>query len=287
MAVTKSPWIIDVEDRTFDQEVIHRSHETPVVVDFWAPWCGPCRALTPILEKVFGETKGQVILAKVNIDENQHLAAQYGIQSIPTVIAFRGGQPVLDFMGLLPEAQLREFLDRILPSEADRLAKQAADLEKTEPEKAETLYRQALQRDRNHEAAQVGLARLLIAQGKESEARELLENLAPAGPLAEEVQRLQALIELKHLAQLSDENTCRARLDADPNNALANYEYGCILATQGRYADALDLLLHAAERDPKLAQSKVREAMVKIFQVIGVRNPLADEYRDKLAALLY
>ena len=101
------------------------------------------------------------------------------------------------------------------------------------------------------------------------------------------MERLQALLELRHLAQLGDESTCRARLDADPNNALANYEYGCILAAQGRYADALELLYAAAERDPKLAQSKVREAMVKIFHVIGVRSPLADEYRDKLASLLY
>src|SRR5206468_9017272 len=141
--------MIEVEDRTFDQEVIHRSHETPVVVDFWAPWCGPCQALTPILEKVIGERQGQVVLAKVNIDDNAHLAGQYGIQSIPTVIAFRGGQPVLDFMGLLPESQLHEFLDRILPIEADRLAQQAAGLEKAAPEEAEGMYRQALQQDRN------------------------------------------------------------------------------------------------------------------------------------------
>src|SRR5438552_19100397 len=147
VAATKSPWIIEVEDRTFDQEVIHRSHETPVVVDFWAPWCGPCQALTPILEKVIGERQGQVVLAKVNIDDNAHLAGQYGIQSIPTVIAFRGGQPVLDFMGLLPEAQLREFLGRILPSEADRLVQQAAALEKDDPQQSVTVYRQALQRD--------------------------------------------------------------------------------------------------------------------------------------------
>src|SRR5207245_7369516 len=140
------------------------------------------------------------------------LAGQYGIQSIPTVIAFRGGQPVLDFMGLLPETQLREFLERILPSEADRLAQQAAGLEKTAPEEAEGMYRQALQQDRNHEAAQIGLARVLIEQGKEPEARELLENVAPGGALREEVERLQALLELRHLAQLGDESTCRARL---------------------------------------------------------------------------
>jgi putative thioredoxin len=286
VAVTSS-WVVEVDERTFDQEVIQRSRESPVVVDFWAPWCGPCRMLAPALEKVVAERKGEVVLAKINIDENPHLASQFGIQSIPTVIAFRDGQPVLDFLGLLPEAQLREFLDRIVPSEADRLAHQAAALEKTNPVEAEKLYRRALAGDRNQEAAQVGLARLLISQAKDAEARELLQNLGPGSALGEEVQRLQALLELRDLAYLADDATARERLEIDPNNAQARYELGCVLASQGRYEEALQMLLSAAERDRKLAATKVREAMVKVFQAVGVRSPLADEYRDKLSSLLY
>ncbi len=278
-----SAWIFAVDQGDFDNAVLQRSHVVPVVVDFWAPWCGPCRLLAPVLENLIDERQGEVLLAKVNIDDNQELAAQYGIMSIPTVIAFRGGQPVLDFMGLLPDYQIREFLDRLSPSEADRLTSQAKAVEETDPARAEQLYRQAVARDARHEAAPLGLARVLIAQGQDPQAREILENLA-AG---EEVDRLKARMALRELAQLADETTARQRLEADPNNALARYEIGCVLAAAAQYPEALDMLLSAGERDAKLAAAKVREAMVHIFQIIGVTSPLANEYREKLSAMLY
>jgi putative thioredoxin len=242
-------WSFDSGSATFGQDVLERSREAPVLVDFWAPWCGPCRALTPVLEKLIDERKGDVLLAKVNIDDNQDLAGYFGIQSIPTVIAFRGGQPVIDFMGLLPEAQLREFLDQLTPSQADRLVQQATALETTNPAEAEKLFRQALEVDRHHEAAQLGLARVLVAQQQDAAAKEILENLATGG----EIDRLKAILALRELAHLADEATARQRLEIDAKDAAA----------------------------------KVREAMVKVFQAIGVRDPLADEYRDKLSALLY
>src|SRR5438874_911660 len=136
-----SPWIFAVGEKDFEAKVIDKSRETPVVVDFWAPWCGPCRALAPILEKLIGQRAGSVLLAKVNIDEEQGLAAQFAIESIPMVVAFRGGRPVLDFMGLLAEHQIADFLDRVSPTEAERKAKEAIALEKTDPAQAEKLYR--------------------------------------------------------------------------------------------------------------------------------------------------
>jgi putative thioredoxin len=284
----KSAWIIDVAPGQFETEVLQRSREQPVVVDFWAPWCGPCRTLGPLLEKLANEKAGAFVLAKVNIDDAPDLASRYGVEAIPAVKAFRGGQPVLEFVGGLPERQLRDFLDRIIPTQADVLASQAAKLESVKPAEAEQLYRQVLAQNSKHDSALVGLARLLIAGGKDEEASHLLDQTGPGGEHGDEVERLTAILGLRQMSKgLDEESALRQRLAQNPGNAHILYELGGVLAGKGQYADALQTLLSAAEADPKLATTKVREVMVKIFHVIGVRSPLADEYRDKLGRLLY
>jgi putative thioredoxin len=241
-----------------------------------------------VLERLVQERQGQVILAKVNTDESQQLAAVFRIESIPAVKAFRDGQLVLEFEGLLPEPSLREFLDRVCPSEAERQAKQARELEATDPAAAEATYRRVLQGERPPDAARVGLARVLLARGQEAEAAELLRRLPPGGPEAAEVDRLSAVMFLKEQARgLADEAELGRRLAADPENAEVRYELGAVLAAAGRYPEALETLLSAAERDKKLGSGKVREAMVKVFQLVGVRSELAEEYRDKLRMVLY
>jgi putative thioredoxin len=195
---------------------------------------------------------------------------------------------VLEFVGLLPEPQLRDFLDRLAPSESDHLVRRAADLEKGDPKEAEALYRRALDADRNHDAARVGLARVLIDRGGEDEAVELLEYIGAAGEHGTEAERLNGVLALRRLARdCGDEASLRQRLQKEPENAQVRYELGCVAAAAGRYPEALDLLLSAAECDRKLAAAKVREAMVQVFHVLGVRSPLADEYRDKLTKVLY
>jgi putative thioredoxin len=285
MAEGKAAWIVNADDTDFERVVVQGSQERPVVVDFWAPWCGPCRALTPILEKVIGEYQGQVVLAKVNVDEAPALAAQFQIQGIPLVIGFRGGKAVAEFEGVQPEPGVRQFLERLLPSEADKLIAQAQKLEATAADRAEQLYRQALKLDQRSEAAALGLARILLDRGEAKEALAVLDEVSAVG---EEAERLRALAALRELAQpFADEAGLRQRVQKEPTSAQLHYELGCVLAAQKKYAEALELLLSAAERDPKLASSKVREAMVKVFHVIGDRSQVANDYREKLSTLLY
>ncbi|MBL8794811.1 MAG: thioredoxin [Planctomycetia bacterium] len=286
--MSASPWIREVTEATFEQEVLEKSREKPVIVDFWAAWCGPCRALAPLLEKLVDERKGEVLLAKVDVEENQQLAQDFRIESIPAVKAIRNGQVVLEFLGMLPEAHLRKFLDQVCPSEADKLADAAAKLEAGKPAEAEQLYRQALELDRNHETSQVGLARVLIDQGQKSEATEVLDRVIPHGALATEVDRLRGLLSLgASTRDLGYEKLLRRKVEEEPNNPEVCYEFGCLLAAQAKYAESLEYLLRAAANDKELARTKVKETMVKIFQVIGARSDLADEYRDKLQKLLY
>src|SRR5436190_10075473 len=149
---------VDVSERDFEARVIERSRQVPVLVDFWAAWCGPCRMLGPILEAAVAERNGEVVLAKVDVDAAPELAGRYRVSSIPLVIAFRDGQPVDEFVGVLSEAQVRQFLDRLAPSAADRLVNEAKGLENGKPAEAERLLRQALTQEPRHEAARVALA---------------------------------------------------------------------------------------------------------------------------------
>jgi putative thioredoxin len=288
MSASQTAWVVDVAAADFERAVVERSRQQPVVVDFWAPWCGPCRALAPVLERLVREREGAVTLAKVNVDEAPEVAGRYHVSAIPAVKAFRDGQVVLEFEGLLPEPHLRDFLDRIVPSEADRLVQQAAAREAANPAEAEALYRRALAQDKRHEAALVGLARVLLARGEGREAEELLASTGFGEAHAAEAERLQAVIFLRqHARAFGDEATARRRQEAELENAERRYELGCVLAAAGKYSEALALLLSAAERDRKLASAKVREVMVQVFYAVGVRSPLADEYRDKLARVLY
>jgi putative thioredoxin len=244
--------------------------------------------LGPVLEQLAREKDGAFVLARVNTDDNQRLAMYFGIEGIPAVKAFRDGQVVAEFVGVYPEPALRDFLDRLQPSEADRLIREAAEREADQPTEAEALYRRGLEQDRNHEGAVIGLARLLLARGQDAEAGELLGRVGRGGEHGAEAERLETILALRQrAAELGSEAEVRRRVEAEPDNAEQRYRLGCILAAAGRYPEALEMLLSAAERDRKLAAEPVRETMVQVFQVIGVRSELADEYRDKLRRLLY
>src|SRR5262245_13718765 len=209
-----SNWVFDVDEQDFERLVLQQSYERPVVVGFWAEWCGPCRMLGPVLEKLVREQRGQVLLARIDVDKAQQLAAAFGIESIPAVKAIRAGNVVLEFTGLLPEPHLREFINRILPSEVDRLVQQAFELEQKDPARAEAMYRRALEQEDDNDAVRVGLARVLLARKKDDEVAALLEPVGREGPLGEEAQRLKGLLTLRGLSETvsGDEATLRQRL---------------------------------------------------------------------------
>ncbi|MGE3808082.1 MAG: tetratricopeptide repeat protein [Gemmataceae bacterium] len=280
--------IIEVTDGDFYQNVLQKSHELPVVVDFWSENCPPCRLLGPLLEKLVRERQGQVLLAKANVEETPQVANHFGIQVVPTVIAFKDGQPGLEFRGLLPEHQLRQFLDEISPSEADQQVSAAKEQAAKDPAEAEREYREILEKEPNHDEALVGLAELLVKRGDFDEADKLLENATTSGQPGATADRLRGEMFFKRLAQkLEPLESLQKRRAGEPENTQVQYELGLAQAAAGKYEEALATLMSAGERDFNLAGSKVRPAMVHIFHIIGERSELADQYRRKLTSLLY
>jgi len=284
-----SPYVLNVDESNFQTEVVERSMKTPVVVDFWAPWCGPCRALTPLLEKAITARNGDVILAKVNTDENPNLAAYFQIEGIPAVKAVHQGQIVLQFEGVLAAEQIEEFLNQISPDPKAKAAKSsAANLENSDPAKAEAEYQKLLEQTPDNIDARLGLARLRLAAGKLDDIESMLEPIPPGGEQGAEADRIRAERDLQKLALTArDQAALQARIAANSEDAVAHYELGCALAVQRQFEPALKHLVSAAEIDRDLGRSKVRELMVRIFQIVGVRSDLADDYRTKLQRTLY
>lgn len=284
----QSPWIINATEENFEKDVLQRSQELPVVVDFWATWCGPCQELGPVLESLARESNGGFLLAKVDVDQQPRLAQAFGVQSIPHVFALRNGQLVDQFMGALPEDQIRTWLAAFQPSAAETLLADAKKLEATEPTEAETKYREALELSPGDDGIKVQLARLLLNQHRYADAREIIAQLEARGYLEPESQNIKAELDLHAAAAESGSVAeCRAAVAANPDDLGAQLKLADALVETKQFADALELCLQVVQRDFGPFREQARNTMVNLFHLLGPEAELTRTYRRKLSTALY
>ncbi len=278
---------IDVTDDTFEREVIEASKSIPVVVDFWAPWCGPCRVLKPILEKVASEYDGRFKLAKVNSDENQEIAAAYGIRSIPDVMAFKDGKPVSHFLGAVPESQVRAFIDSLIPTPSEIERAQAAELrEAGDLTGATEALRKAIALDPANDAARLDLAGLLIELKHIDEAEAALAAVQANFDLDERLATVRAALAFARSAGSAGEAELKAKLAMNPADHETRFALAGLYAGSKRYRETLSELLEIVRRDRNWKDGQARKQILAIFNLAEKQPELVSEYRKELASAL-
>ncbi|MBS0262049.1 MAG: thioredoxin [Planctomycetes bacterium] len=283
-----SPWIIDGTEQNFEQEVLKRSEELPVIVDFWATWCGPCQELGPVLERLAQENAGQFLLVKVDVDQQPRVAAAFGVRSIPHVFALRNGQLVDQFNGVLPEEQLREWLAQFQPSPAEMLVQEARKLEAEDTKEAEAKYHEALELEPQNDAIRIELARMLLKQHRNADARAIIEKLEARGFLEPEAENIKAELDLRTAAaEAGGVGECRAKLAANPNDPKLQLLLAEALGGAQQFQEALDLCLSVVQATTGDLRDEARTTMVNLFHLLGPEAELTRTYRRKLATALY
>lgn len=284
--------MLNTSGETFERDVIEASREVPVLVDFWAPWCGPCRALGPMLERLEQDAGGRFRLVKINSDENPELSAQFGVRSIPYVVAFVDGRPVDSFVGVLPESQLRAFIDRVAPNPGEIARRKAAELLASgDRAGAVASLRAALALDPANDDARLDLAALLLETPSDGEAvKDAKDLVAKASALARQTPRFRALqtrIEsVEQANELPPLDELRARVDADPADLDARANFARGLIASGQLEAALDELLAIVERDRAFGDDYGRKAMLAVFDLMSDRPAVVSAYRRRLASAL-
>jgi len=283
----------DTTTQGFMKDVIEESKRQPVLVDFWAPWCGPCKQLTPVLEKAVRGAKGKVKLVKMNIDEHPAIPGQMGIQSIPAVIAFVNGQPADGFMGALPESQVVAFLERltkgkIAPDDQDVLKAADAALAEGDAASAAQLYAQLLQEDAQNVQALAGLTRCYVETGAIEQAKQTLAMVPEAKQNEASVAAARAALEVAEQAKsLGPVGDLEQKVAADPLDHQARFELAIALNANGKREEAAQHLLEIVKRDRKWNDDGARKQLVQFFEAWGFSDPAAVEGRKKLSSILF
>jgi putative thioredoxin len=291
---TAGDLIKESSTQNFMRDVIEASREVPVVVDFWAPWCGPCKQLGPALEKVVRQANGKVRMVKINVDENQQLAQQMRIQSIPAVYAFVNGQPVDGFMGALPESQLKQFVDRLggqgsMAEEIEAaVAEGRAAFEQQDYQTAAQIFAQVLQIDREHAGAIAGLARCQIAVGDLENAQATLALVPPAKSGDPEVLSAKAALELAlNPVDVSEIGTLKAQIEKNPEDFQARLDLAVLLNGAGEREEATDHLIYVIRKMRSWDDEAARKQLVKFFEAWGPKDEFTLAGRRKLSSVLF
>jgi putative thioredoxin len=283
-----SPYIHDTTTETFEQDVVLRSQDVPVVIDFWAPSCDPCRQLTPLLEKLVVEADGRWHLVKVNIDDCQELAQALGVESIPLLVAFSGGQPLDSAPGLLTEEQLQEWLARFVPSEASTLFAQGDSLETTQPAQAAEKYREALLLEPDDPQLKIRLARVAITLDDTNTATALVQELEERGFLEPEAQALKDQLEITSSAsETGGVAEARKAADLTPDDETVQLKLAETLAAERQFDEAFEVCLGIVSRDRDAVGQQARDALVTFFGMPTADPELVSATRRRLATLLY
>jgi putative thioredoxin len=286
--------IKDTDTRTFMADVVEMSRKVPVIVDFWAPWCGPCKQLGPMLEKLVKQANGKVRLVKINVDENQQLAGQMRVQSIPAVFAFVDGQPVDGFMGALPESQIKQFIDRLgtqggVAEEIEAAVTAGREaLAQNDVGQAAQIFAQVLGLDREHAGAIAGLAKCQIASGDLEQAKATLALVPPAKANDPEVVSAKAALELAAIPVDHGEITNLTRaIEANADDHQARLDLAVALNAAGEKQEALDHLLHIVRRKRDWNEEAARKQLVKFFEAWGPKDEFTLQGRRKLSSILF
>lgn len=285
--------VVDTTTETFAADVMDASREVPVLVDFWAPWCGPCKQLAPALEKVVAEANGRVKLVKMNIDDHPQIAGQLGIQSIPAVIAFKNGQPVDGFMGAQPEGQIRSFIEKIAgpaePTSTDKMLESAdAAREEKDWSAAAQLYAAILGEEPDNIAAIAGLAQCYTATGDLERARQTLAMVPESKAKDAAVMSAQAALDVAEQAeQLGDATAFEEKLAANPDDHQARFDLALVLNAHDAHGAAAEHLVEIIRRDREWNDQAARKQLLQFFDAWGATNPATIEGRRRLSAVLF
>jgi putative thioredoxin len=286
--MSESPYIFNATQDDFQMVVVENSRRVPVLVDFWAAWCGPCQMVMPLLTKLANEYQGKFLLAKVNTEEQQGLAAQFGIRSIPTMMVFKDGQPVEEILGAQPESAIRAVLDRYIERESDQLREAAAAARRQgDTAKAVDILRAAAESDPSNPRVGIDLVYALVAQNEVDEAARRLDELRREFRDEPELDKLKARVELAEAVKdAPDIPALEKALEADPSDSEARYQLGARKVLEGDYEGALEQFLALLRRDRHYGDDAGRKGMLAVFELLGDSGDLVTKYRRLMAGAL-